>query len=151
MDYDDNWGHLHIHLRPGYQHLNGEQAMGFVRFRHSDSDLVRTKRQQELLAVLKSKLMDPRTIAVLPSVLDTLDEHLDSDLTPDQKVSLAYFLKGVPKSDIEMATVPSVEAGASVRTDWPKASPIIYKWFAVRTPLTTALAHRHHRRRRFAG
>ena len=43
MDYDDNWGHLHIHLKPGLQHLNGQQAMGFVRFRHSDNDLVRTR------------------------------------------------------------------------------------------------------------
>ena len=59
MDYDDNWGHLHIHLKPGMQHLNGQQAMGFVRFRHADSDFVRIQRQQTLLAALKAKLARP--------------------------------------------------------------------------------------------
>jgi len=24
LDYDDNWGHLHVHLKPGVQHLDGE-------------------------------------------------------------------------------------------------------------------------------
>ncbi|MFN3421050.1 MAG: LCP family protein, partial [Armatimonadota bacterium] len=33
MHYDDNWGKLHIHLQRGFQHLNGEQALGFVRYR----------------------------------------------------------------------------------------------------------------------
>ena len=30
MDYDDSWGHLHIHLKKGPQHLNGEQAVGYL-------------------------------------------------------------------------------------------------------------------------
>ncbi|MER3461543.1 MAG: hypothetical protein C4342_00465 [Armatimonadota bacterium] len=33
MHYDDNWGGLHIHLPKGRQFINGEQAVGFVRFR----------------------------------------------------------------------------------------------------------------------
>ncbi|HEY4002825.1 MAG TPA: LCP family protein, partial [Candidatus Xenobia bacterium] len=36
MDYDDNWGHLHIHLQPGVQTLNGQQAVGYARFRHDE-------------------------------------------------------------------------------------------------------------------
>src|SRR5438067_1949153 len=32
MDYDDDWGDLHIHLRKGPQRLNGGQALGYVRF-----------------------------------------------------------------------------------------------------------------------
>ena len=81
MDYDDNWGHLHIHLTPGYQHLDGEQAMGFVRFRHTDSDITRTQRQQALLASLKQKLMQPQTLALIPSLLDLINENVDSDLS----------------------------------------------------------------------
>ena len=33
MDYDDNWGNLHIHLKKGLQHLSGQQAVGYIRFR----------------------------------------------------------------------------------------------------------------------
>ncbi|HEY1868243.1 MAG TPA: LCP family protein, partial [Candidatus Cybelea sp.] len=32
LDYDDSWGHLHIHLKEGPQHLNGEQAVAYMRF-----------------------------------------------------------------------------------------------------------------------
>ena len=26
MDYDDHWGDLHIHLKPGFQHLDGAES-----------------------------------------------------------------------------------------------------------------------------
>jgi LCP family protein required for cell wall assembly len=38
-----------IDLQPGYQQLCGAQALQFVRFRHTDSDLVREARQQDFL------------------------------------------------------------------------------------------------------
>jgi LCP family protein required for cell wall assembly len=38
-----------IDLQPGYQELCGAQALQFVRFRHSDSDVVRETRQQDFL------------------------------------------------------------------------------------------------------
>ena len=152
MDYDDNWGHLHIHLKPGMQHLNGQQAMGFVRFRHSDSDLVRVQRQQALLAAIKTKLMSPQTLAKIPAILDTIDRNVNSDLTTDQKVALAKFVHDVPHEGIQMATLPSEEtAGPFVLTDWAKARPMIHNMFGV--PLAdesgapTQAGATHHRRR----
>ena len=38
--------YANINLQPGYQHLTGKQALDFVRFRHTDSDLYRLARQQ---------------------------------------------------------------------------------------------------------
>lgn len=149
MDYDDNWGHLHIHLKPGLQHLNGQQAMGFVRFRHSDSDLVRVQRQQNLLAALKAKLCAPQTLTKLPQLLDLLDAHIASDLTTDQKVALAQFVHDTPRDQIQMATLPSREAGASVMTDWTQSAPLIQRLFGI-APAQLAeadAATRPHRRR----
>ena len=34
MDYDDDWQDLHIHLKKGFQHLDGDKAEQLVRFRH---------------------------------------------------------------------------------------------------------------------
>lgn len=151
MDYDDNWGHLHIHLLPGFQHLDGNQAMGFVRFRHSDSDLIRTQRQQALLTALKGKLANPMTWGVLPKVVDTVDKHVDSDLSDRQKMALASFLHGVPKSNISMQTVPSFEGGYYVETDWARATPMIQSMFGVTPPMEHLAMHseRHRRRRSF--
>ncbi len=151
MDYDDNWGHLHIHLLPGMQHLNGQQAMGFVRFRHSDSDLVRVGRQQVLLAALKDKLRAPQTLARLPQLLDLLDAHLSSDLSTDQKLALARFLHDTGREHIQMATLPSGEKGTAVVTDWSKAAPLIQKMFGTSPPnAQVAQGRRHHRRHRRA-
>jgi len=151
MDYDDNWGHLHIHLKPGQQHLSGNQAMGFVRFRHADSDFVRVQRQQTLLAALKEKLTSPMILAKLPEILDTLNNHIDSDLSVDQKVFLAKYLHGLPKDKIAMDTLPSLDgAGNLVQTDWTKATPMIQHVFGVTPPEGDAPAggrvHRRHRR-----
>lgn len=151
MDYDDNWGHLHIHLKPGFQHLNGQQAMGFVRFRHSDSDLVRVQRQQALLAALKAKLRQPQSLAQLPRLLDLLNSHLDSDLSTDQKLALARFVHDTPHDHIQMATLPSRPVGAAVATDWTQAAPVIWRLFGVALPERLAEDEeggRHHRRHR---
>ena len=150
MDYDDNWGHLHIHLKPGQQHLSGNQAMGFVRFRHADSDFVRVQRQQTLLAALKEKLRSPMILGDLTNILDTLDNHVDSDLSVDQKVFLAKYLHGLSRDKIAMDTLPSLDgAGNLVQTDWAKATPMIQQVFGVTPPEADAQAGgRVHKRRR---
>ena len=159
MDYDDNWGHLHIHLTPGYQHLDGEQAMGFVRFRHTDSDIIRTQRQQALLASLKQKLMQPQTLALIPSLLDLINENVDSDLSAGQKVALAKFVHAVPAGNLQMTTLPSDENPGQrmVSTDRDQAQPLIQSIFGVQMPqsdlqlassATTIQPRRHHRHHR---
>ena len=148
MDYDDNWGHLHIHLRPGFQHLNGKQAIGFVRFRHSDSDLVRTRRQQTLLAALKTKLRSPQALAEIGPLLDTIDKHVDSDLTSNQKVALARFVHDTPHEQVSMETLPSLPVGSDVKTDWPEAGPMIQKVFGITPPESSLVAADEGSRRR---
>lgn len=150
MDYDDNWGHLHIHLKPGFQHLNGQQAMGFVRFRHSDSDLVRTRRQQALIAALKTKLRSPEALAQIGPMLEAIDTHIDSDLSPAQEVALARFAHDTPHQAVRMDTLPSRPVGSDVATNWPEARPMIQSIFGVSPPETTLVAEDnegHHRRR----
>ena len=153
MDYDDNWGHLHIHLKPGFQHLNGKQAIGFVRFRHSDSDLVRTRRQQTLIAALKTKLRSPQALAQIGPMLQAIDTHVDSDLSPSQEVALARFAHDTPRRQVSMDTLPSRPVGNDVATNWPEARPMIQNIFGVTPPDTALVAddsdgHRRHHRRR---
>src|ERR1035437_11068904 len=44
-----------IDVQPGYQNLCGVQALQFVRFRHTDSDLVRNARQQDFIRWAKDQ------------------------------------------------------------------------------------------------
>ena len=57
MNYDDNWGHLHIHFKPGLTHMDGDQAVSYMRFRHDAcSDPCRIKRQQQVERITIEKL-----------------------------------------------------------------------------------------------
>ncbi len=40
MNYDDPYQDLHIHYTKGQHHLNGQQAMEVVRFRHNNDGAV---------------------------------------------------------------------------------------------------------------
>jgi cell envelope-related transcriptional attenuator-like protein/LytR cell envelope-related transcriptional attenuator len=55
-----------INLHPGYQKLVGGQALAYVRFRHFDSDIYRTGRQQLFLEALKSRLKSELSFSKLP-------------------------------------------------------------------------------------
>jgi LCP family protein required for cell wall assembly len=44
-----------INIQPGYQKLCGAAALAFVRFRHTDSDLVRNARQQDFIRWAKDQ------------------------------------------------------------------------------------------------
>ena len=48
-------GYSSINIQPGYQKLCGASALAFVRFRHTDSDLVRNARQQDFIRWAKDQ------------------------------------------------------------------------------------------------
>jgi LCP family protein required for cell wall assembly len=58
--FNDNSGYepdyATIDLKPGYQKLKGQDALDFVRFRHTDSDIHRTARQQAFVHAVKERL-----------------------------------------------------------------------------------------------
>ncbi len=45
-------GYATIDIQPGYQRLCGQDALDYVRFRHTDSDLIRGARQQDFIRQL---------------------------------------------------------------------------------------------------
>jgi polyisoprenyl-teichoic acid--peptidoglycan teichoic acid transferase len=45
-----------INIEPGYQRLCGQDALDYVRYRHTDTDLVRSARQQDFLRQIKNQL-----------------------------------------------------------------------------------------------
>ena len=51
-----------IHLYPGVQELNGEEALAFARTRKKDSDIERGKRQQEIMKALLKKSLSVKSV-----------------------------------------------------------------------------------------
>jgi LCP family protein required for cell wall assembly len=110
MNYDDNWGNLHIHLKPGWHHLNGYEAMGFVRYRHGDSDLMRTRRQQQFIrAVIEQKVK----VANLPALLRAgsyVLRRLDTNVSWRDAVDMLRVAKTMTATDLMTETVPVRDA-----------------------------------------
>jgi len=61
-----------INLFPGYQKLDGGQALSYVRFRHFDSDIYRTGRQQLFIEALKARMRTQLSLSKLPLELPKL-------------------------------------------------------------------------------
>jgi len=55
-DHGGPGGYATINLKPGYQKLCGQDALDYVRYRHTDSDFVRAKRQQTFLGQAKEQI-----------------------------------------------------------------------------------------------
>lgn len=110
MKYDDNAGHLHIDLQPGRQHLNGEQAEGFLRFRHDNmSDIGRVGRQQMFMTALLSRVKNPLNVWRLPAMVGAMNRNTKSNLTRAQVGALLGAALSGPK--VNAQTVPGSFGG----------------------------------------
>jgi polyisoprenyl-teichoic acid--peptidoglycan teichoic acid transferase len=54
--YNPGGSYAAINLQPGYQRICGRDALSFVRFRHTDTDIVRASRQQQFLGQMKQQI-----------------------------------------------------------------------------------------------
>jgi cell envelope-related function transcriptional attenuator common domain len=79
-----------IDIQPGYQVLNGHQALSFVRFRHDQNgDFTRIVRQQMFLREMKRELAGSATITSFPhlfSVATIMSHYAVSDIASLSKI-----------------------------------------------------------------
>jgi len=103
MNYDDSWGHLHIHFHPQLYHMNGEQAISYARFRHDEcGDPCRIKRQQQVvrLAIAKLKTGGFSDIARIGALIDVFRKNVDTNLSVKEMSSLGVYFQSMNMSDI---------------------------------------------------
>jgi len=68
-----------INIQPGYQKLCGTNALAFVRFRHTDSDIVRNARQQDFIRWAKDQYPQSQLISNRDKLLRIFGEHTQTD------------------------------------------------------------------------
>lgn len=82
-----------IDINAGYQRLCGEKALQYVRYRHTDTDLVRAARQQDFLREARQKV-EPRELIPAPVIggdtgnelIDIFTEYTRSDINESSDV-----------------------------------------------------------------
>ena len=70
-------GYAAIDLQPGYQKLNGQQALDFVRYRHFDSDFYRLARQQMFVQAFKQAVTTSFSPFDIPKIAGVVKENLE--------------------------------------------------------------------------
>lgn len=81
MDYEDPYADLKIHIEQGFQHLDGKKAGEYVRFRHDElGDIGRVQRQQRFLKALASELFSVSNVVKVPSLINSVEKHIDTDM-----------------------------------------------------------------------
>jgi LCP family protein required for cell wall assembly len=107
MKYNDFSQHLYINLKKGQQHLNGDKAIQFLRFRYDAyGDISRVQRQQMLIRAAVEQTLKPGTIVKIPQILKVIQSHIDTNLTVKELMALANFASKTDRSDIEMMMLP---------------------------------------------
>ena len=116
MYYSDPTQGLYINLKEGYQHLDGDSAEQFVRYRYgyATGDIGRGDAQKVFISAFLDKLLTSITDAnTITSLAQNLVTYVESDVTP---ADIVYFGKNfigignkagaVQLSNVKLMTMP---------------------------------------------
>jgi polyisoprenyl-teichoic acid--peptidoglycan teichoic acid transferase len=80
-----------INIQAGYQMLCGDRALQYVRYRHTDNDIVRSARQQDFLREARAKLGIGRLFRDRDDLIDIFKKYTTSDI--DDPETMLQVLK----------------------------------------------------------
>jgi polyisoprenyl-teichoic acid--peptidoglycan teichoic acid transferase len=107
MQYQDESQHLYINLKKGEQHLNGAEALQFLRFRHDNfGDIGRVQRQQMLMRALLEQALKPETLTRVPQILSVIQANIDTNLSVEELIALVGFAGQDDRPKAQMLMVP---------------------------------------------
>lgn len=94
-------------LEPGLQKLNGEELLGYARFRQdAEGDFGRVKRQQEVINALKNEMTSVNGVTKLPKVLGTVQPYIETNLKGIDLLDLSKDFLLNPPDHVETLRIP---------------------------------------------
>ncbi|MGP6157060.1 MAG: LCP family protein [Vulcanimicrobiaceae bacterium] len=108
MDYDDNYGDLHIHFKAGERYLTGGQVLEYMRFRHdAEGDFGRMRRQQQVVREIAHEMTQPGQWSKLPRLVALARKDVQTALNDQQLTALVEAYHSVAQDDVRTLTLPS--------------------------------------------
>jgi LCP family protein required for cell wall assembly len=142
--HGDPYAYQRLYIPAGPQHLNGAEALNYVRSRHSDltGDFGRSARQQSVLVALKKKLDSGAILSNLDELANDLKDSVITSLTIPQVLSLANFARGLKPTDFiqKVLSAPTyghnatVNGKSVVQPDWGAINATIKQIFTDSAP-----------------
>ncbi len=123
-------GYSSLDIQPGYQKLCGADALSFVRFRHSDSDIVRNARQQDFIRWAKAQFSQDQILTERDNLLKIFGHNATTDHnlhTTDGLINLfdlvafsaVHTIKQFPFPAVELPCAPAPPRGAPAGAQTP--------------------------------
>lgn len=133
MYYEDPWddnGGLVIDLYPGEQHMDGEKAIQYVRYRDEEGDIGRISRQQKFMQAVLDKVISPQILPRLPEIIRQVASAVETDMSVSDMISFAGKLKTEKDNGLQTAMLPG----------WPAVYKEVNYWIPDIKKLRTTLA-----------
>lgn len=111
MTYNDPDQGLYINIPAGRQHLDGNAAEGFVRYRYGYAlaDLARQDAQKQFMFALVDKMKSTLKISEAKRISDVIGaiyDNVETNVTLEKAIYFAKCLLGVDSGNIKMLTIP---------------------------------------------
>lgn len=121
----------------GKHHLNGEQALGFVRDRSGSDDFYRMQRSQIFLIALLKRLTEPSSWQRLPETLPIIFKVVDTDLPITKWFILGISMMRVSPDSIDARVInrdmtqpfTTAEGAQVLNPNWRLINPILLDMF----------------------
>lgn len=110
MRYTDNAdkNRYDINLKKGYQLLDGDKALQYVRFRHDAmSDYTRTERQRNFLKAVAKELQSTWNLIRMKEILESVSPYIETNLSVSDMLKLGQL--GVDSHVGGTAQIPPME------------------------------------------
>lgn len=98
---------IDVTLEPGLQRLNGEQLLGYVRFRQDAmSDFGRVERQQKAVKAIGDQLSGIQTIAKLPKLVGVVTPYVNTNMSKSDIIFMAKDFFSDNRGTVETLRIP---------------------------------------------
>jgi len=96
-----------VTLEPGIQQLNGQELLGYARFRaDSEGDFGRVARQQKVMEALKDEILHPKNAMNYPKFAGAIQGYVQSDYSTTEEVKHVLSLAFSGGVEINKLTIP---------------------------------------------
>ena len=107
MNYDDPVQNLHIHLKKGFQHLDGDKSEQLVRFRkYPMGDIDRVKVQQSFMKALAEQKLNSSIIGKLPDLFKVLQKDIKTNFKVSDITKYALNLMDLSSENVKAYSLP---------------------------------------------
>jgi LCP family protein required for cell wall assembly len=108
-----------INVQPGYQKLCGKKALEYVRYRHTDTDIVRSARQQDFISSARGEVSVHDLVWDQDGLIEIFTEYTTSDI--DDKETMLEVLELFIAS--RNASIEEVHFPAELGETYVEATP----------------------------